>query len=114
MILTNLNRLDKFGASQYARAIGFHPNLLERKLHFFYALCSQKVDGTYEITSEYTKTFDNTTFVQDVEADMVTLKVDENGDPVMIGTFAFWEKTLGNMFIFPEMQKTLDNIALTL
>ncbi len=52
--------------------------------------------------------------MQDVESDLVTLKVDVNGEPVLIGTFEYWEKTLGETLIYPELQKTLDKIALTL
>ena len=103
---------DEFNIPQYLLCLGFHPSLKDRCLHFFYAKVKISNAGKLVILEEFTKPYtDELKKRQDVNNDG-TLKFLE-GEPVMIGIFSFWEKTLGYAYIYPDLQDTLDSVAST-
>lgn len=110
VILSSLNKTDDFGTPLYLLSAGFHSDLFTRTLHFFYYEV-KIANGKMLPIIQHTKPFsDATKQRQDVNEDG-SLKFD-NGEPVMIGVFSFWEKGLGFGYIYPDLQDTLDSIAL--
>ena len=103
---------DEFGTPLYLIALGFHPSLKDRCLHFFYAKVKINNAGGLVIIEELSKQYTDETKKRQDRNEDGTLKF-ENGEPVMIGIFSSWEKTLGFSYIYPDLQDTLNSIAST-
>lgn len=112
MITSKLNITDEFGIPISLIAVGFHPDFRKRELHFFFCQVKFDKNGTAHYGLDECKTYTEDFKRQDVNEKMQPL-FDEKNEPIMIGIFSFWEKTLGNNFIYPDLQDTLDSIALT-
>lgn len=111
IILTNLNKTDDFGMHLYLLSAGFHSDLFTRTLHFFYYEV-KIANGKMLPISQHSKPFSDATKQRQYINNDGSPKF-ENGEPVMIGVFSFWEKGLGFGYIYPDLQETLDGIGET-
>lgn len=111
MITAALNITDEFGIPIQLAAVGFHPDFRKREFHFFFCQVKFDQNGKPHYGLDECKTYTEDFKRQDVNEDMSPKF--ENGEPVMIGIFSFWEKTLGFGYIYPDLQDTLDSIGET-
>lgn len=110
IILSNLNKTDDFGIPLFLLSAGFHADLFSRTLHFFYYEV-KIANGKMLPILQHSKPFSDKNKRQDINEDR-SLKF-EDGEPVMIGVFSYWEKALALNFIYPDLQDTLNSLAST-
>lgn len=115
------------GLNEELRCTGFKPVIsLEGEIlrfEYFYSLCVKGLDDRILEVSSFVEVYtnDNKRPVLDVNGDpvMETVNIlDENGDitgteevPVMIGVIDFWKQSIGNTYILPDLQVTLNALS---
>lgn len=142
-IRVDLQQQGYLGLNEELRCLGFFPVIeLDgsiKTIKYHYAVCVQGLDTTDSLGNVVKGELIQTrTIVKDYTDANLRPDLDENNDPIfedkiiddtdeegnvigtktvkvmkMIGAIAFWMKKLGNQYIIPDLQFTLEQIAPT-
>lgn len=143
LIRVDLQQQGYLGLNEELRCLGFFPKIeLDGSInviHYYYAVCVQGLDTTDSLGNVVKGELIQTrTIVKDYTDANLRPDLDENNDPIfdtqevddvdengnvigvktiqvmrMIGAVSFWMKKLGNQYIIPDLQFTLEQIAPT-
>jgi hypothetical protein len=131
-IRVNLNQAGFLGLNEELRCTGFRVFISLQgvilAIELYYTKCVAGLDGALHEIASYNSRYtdENKRTLVDAQGNVMTQVViheikDEDGNvigtenitiPVEIGVVEFWKMTLGDQYIIPDLQITLESIAL--